>query len=104
MGRIISSENLENSKKCRVVWEGDCREFQQLFGSRDNVFLFSSDNPLGEMCKISGRGQDSKTKYFLIQQKWRDDLNITDRDLPCQRIESDKFVFFIYGIEKKTKN
>jgi len=101
MGKIVSTDNLKNNK-CQVSWEGKCEEYEKLFGRRNNVYLFSTENPMRETCTISRRGEKSATKYFLIPPIWRDrDIAKCERELHRQRMETEQFIFYLFTLKKK---
>lgn len=97
MGSILSSRRLDNGK---VVYEVclDYEEIMQLRGHMDGVYLFS-DNVADFKTRISGRGKNEATKYFLIPKQLRKDLKLNAK-ISCQRLETKTKVVFIYTIDK----
>ena len=97
MGSILSSRRLDNGK---VVYEVclDYDEMMQLKGHMDGVYLFS-DNVGDFKAKVSGRGKNEATKYFLIPRQLRKDLKLKTK-VACQRLETKTKFVFIYTIDK----
>lgn len=97
MGSILSSKRISNGK---VVYEVclDYDETMQLKGNMEGIYLFS-ENVADFKTRISGRGRQEATKYFLIPRQLRKNLKINAK-VSCQRLETKTKVVFIYTIEK----
>lgn len=95
MGRIVGSRR--NNQKIIFEVELDYKEAVLLKGHYDNVHLFS-ENTIDFQTKISSRGKNDATKYFLIPTKYRKDLNLNSKAL-IQRIKVDDSDFLIYMLK-----
>jgi hypothetical protein len=96
MGQIVSSKR-ENDKVVVEV-QLDHEELVQLKGQIDNVHLFSEQVADCET-KISRRGKNEATKYFLIPRYMRRDIKLKD-PVNCQRIDTEDKAMFVYTVTK----
>ena len=96
MGEIVSSKRHEEDK---VVVELllDHDEYRQLKGEMDDIYVFS-DKVARTPSKVSLRGRNEATKYFLIPRKLRKQLAING-EVSCQRLDSDGKSIFIYVLD-----
>lgn len=75
----------------------DQDEFRQLKGEMDDVYLFS-ENVANVPSRVSLRGRNEATKYFLIPKKLRKKLSVNG-EVSCQRLETDGKDIFIYVLD-----
>lgn len=98
MGAILCSRRYEQDNGkilVEVLLEQD--EFRQLRGEFDDVRLFS-DRIANVPSKVSLRGRNEVTKYFLIPRQLRKALSISG-EVSCQRMESAGKSIFIYVLD-----
>jgi hypothetical protein len=97
MAEILSSRR--HSKAGQVVVEVLlCQdEFRQLRGEMDDVCLFS-ERVANVPSKLSLRGRNDATKYFLIPRQLRKQISIRG-EVSCQRLERDGKFIFIYVLD-----
>jgi hypothetical protein len=72
-------------------------EFRQLKGEMDDVCVFS-ERVANVPSKVSLRGRNEATKYFLIPRQLRKQLAIRG-EICCQRLERDGKSIFIYVLD-----
>jgi hypothetical protein len=96
MGRILSSKR--NGKGLLFEVEMDYDEATLLKGHYDSVHMFT-ERIADFGAKISSRGKNSVTKYFLIPRHLRKDVDYT-YPVNCQKIETDEKIIFIYVVDK----
>jgi hypothetical protein len=98
MGTILCTRRYEHSKdKIIVEVLMHQEEFRQLRGELDDVYLFSqrvSTVP----SKMSLRGRNEATKYFLIPRELRKKIAIFG-EVGCQRFDHDGKSIFIYVLD-----
>ena len=70
-----------------------------LKGALKNFCFFSLDNTQEEI-KISERGKNEATKYFIIPLRFRKDFNYKSK-VKFQRVEDGDNIHFIYSIKNK---
>lgn len=97
MGVIVSSK-LKGEGKVAVELLLDYEEAVQLRGHMDNVRIFS-ENVVDLKTTISTRGKNASTKYFLVPRELRKNVCL-DKEITCQRLESNDKTIFIYVVEK----
>jgi hypothetical protein len=97
MGMILCSRRHENEKKVVVELLLDPDEFKQLKGEMDDVYLFS-ERIANIPSKLSLRGRNEATKYFLIPRQLRRKLAING-EISCQRMDCDGKSVFIYVLD-----
>ncbi len=87
----------------RVVAEIELtrHEAKELRGEMANVTLFTEERA-HVPARISLRGRNEATKYFLIPRQLRKDLN-TMGSVSCQRIERPDKDIFVYVVYRDTK-
>lgn len=97
VGNILCSRRHAGDKVIvEVLIDQD--EFRQLRGELDDVYLFS-ENVVKTPSKVSLRGRNHATQYFLIPRKLRKDLSIGG-EVSCQRLESeDGKSIFVYVLD-----
>jgi hypothetical protein len=97
MGTILTSRTKEDGK---IVFEilVDYEEALQLKGSINNVHLFSEDVADIET-RLTQRGKNESTYYFLVPKDLRKDLKFKGA-VKCQKIETKTKTMFIYVIDK----
>ncbi|MBU0758210.1 MAG: hypothetical protein KKF44_09135 [Nanoarchaeota archaeon] len=99
MGTILNAKLLEDGK---VVYEicVDKEEALRLKGHMENIHIFSED--ASDMkSRISLRGKNEATKYFLIPKDLRKTIT-TKKEVLCQKLEAkykDVFVFIVDKIK-----
>jgi hypothetical protein len=97
VGEIIRCSTTDNPDKVLVELLVSRDELRQLRGEMRDVAIFT-DRILTEPSKVSLRGRNDSTHYFLIPRQLR-------RNLPphckvsCQRFGSHGKIFFVYGID-----
>jgi hypothetical protein len=78
----------------------DYDELVQLRGEFDDVHIFSEKSN-NTWSRISGRGKNFATKYFLIPTELRKDIPcVATGPVMCQRINTTESAIFIYVIKK----
>jgi hypothetical protein len=97
MGSILNSKTTNDGK---IIFEVlvDYDESLQLRGHIKNIHLFSED-AIDTDAKISLRGRNAATKYFLIPKELRKDLKLNTK-VKCQKIESESKIVFVYVVDK----
>ena len=97
MGTILTSRTKEDNK---IVFEiqVDYEEALQLKGSINNVHLFSEDVAEVET-RLTKRGKDEATYYFLVPKDLRRDLKFNGK-VRCQKIDTKTKTIFIYVLDK----
>lgn len=99
MGRIVAQRLEENSIVAEV--EMSKEEVRDLAGEMDDVLMIS--NKKANMpARISLRGRNEATKYFLIPRALRKNLN-TLGSVSCQRIHREDIDVFVYVVKNDTK-
>ncbi len=97
MGSILSSRVTDDGK---VVYEVviDRDEALQLKGNLDGVHIVS-ENAADTKTRISLRGKNDATKYFLIPKEFRDDIK-KSREVKCQKMEAGMNSIYIFYVDK----
>lgn len=96
MGLILGSERYEEDKVVVQVVLNQC-EYRQLKGEMDDVYVFS-ERVASIPSRVSMRGRNEATKYFLIPRQLRKKLAVHG-EVSCQRIEQDGKSIFIYVLD-----
>jgi len=99
VGSILCSRQYGNEQD-KVVVELllDKAEYRQLRGELDRVYLFS-ERVAGTPSRVSLRGRNEATRYFLIPRQLRKRLAVHGC-VSCQRIESeDGKSIFVYVLD-----
>ncbi len=98
MGSILCSRRSadDNSKVIVEVLMGH-EEYRRLRGEIDDVYLFS-DKIASIPSKVSLRGRNEATQYFLIPRQLRKRLSVRG-GVNCQMLESDGKSIFIYVLD-----
>lgn len=96
MGHIISSRRAE---KDNIIIEllVSQKEMRQLKGEMNDIYLVServADVP----SRVSLRGRNEATKYFLIPKQLRKQLAIRGK-VSCQRLEREGKSIFVYFLD-----
>lgn len=97
MGSILGSEVSEDGK---VIFEVmvDKAEALQMQGHLDNVHVFSGETDHIKS-RISFRGKNEATKYFLIPREMREDIT-KNKEVKCQVLETKDETIYIYHVNK----
>jgi len=97
MGEIMSSKKHNDEEKVVVELLLDYEEYRQLKGEMDDIYVFS-DKTARTPSRVSLRGRNEATKYFLIPRQLRKQLAVNG-EVSCQRIDSDGKLIFIYVLD-----
>ena len=97
MGTILSSKVLPEDK---VTFEIniDREEALQLKGKLDKIHVISED-AADIKSRISLRGKNDATKYFLIPKEFRDEIK-KSKDVYCQKIETHAKTIYVFYVDK----
>ena len=93
---ILSSKREDNKIIVEAALQPE--ELVQLKGEMDEVHVFS-ERAADQQTKISGRGKNDATKYFLIPTNLRKDLRMMEQ-VTCQRINTPDKAIFVYVVNK----
>ena len=99
MGSVLSSKRRPDGKIVAEVLM-DYEEYLELKGHINNIYMFSEEISDAD-ARISLRGKNEATKYFLIPKSLRRSL-VFNSKVTCQKIENNTKVFFIYTVDKIT--
>jgi len=98
MGEILCSRRYDRgADKVVVELLLHQEEYRQLRGEMDNIYVFS-ENVANIPSKVSLRGRNDATKYFLIPRQLRKALTIRGM-VSCQRLEHCGKVVFVYVLD-----
>jgi hypothetical protein len=99
MGAILCSKRQgENTDKVVVELLVNQEEFRALRGEMNDVYLFS-ERAANVPSRVSLRGRNEATKYFLIPRQLRKRLALCG-GVSCQRLESgDGKSIFVYVLD-----
>jgi hypothetical protein len=97
MGAILTSRRHEQTGKVIVEVLLDQTEYRNLAGEIDNVYLFT-ERAATIPSKVSLRGRNEATKYFLIPRQLRKKLPIQG-GISCQRLDCEGRSIFIYVVD-----
>jgi hypothetical protein len=97
MGVILGSRRYNDEKRVVVELLLNPEEFRQLQGEMDDVYLFS-EKVANVPTRLSLRGRNEVTKYFLIPRQLRKKLEISG-EISCQRLDCDGKSVFIYVLD-----
>lgn len=97
MGAILTSRRHEHTGKVIVEVLLDPAEYRQLGGEMDNIYLFT-ERAAAIPSRVSLRGRNEATKYFLIPRQLRRKLSISG-GVSCQRFDHDCRSVFIYVVD-----
>ncbi|MDD9953796.1 MAG: hypothetical protein OXR66_05670 [Candidatus Woesearchaeota archaeon] len=97
MGSILRSKRCEKRNKIVVELLLDKDEFRQLKGEMDDVYVFS-ERVARVPSRVSMRGRNHRTKYFLIPRQLRRKLAARG-GVSCQRIDCDGKSMFVYVLD-----
>lgn len=75
----------------------DIEEVKQLKGEMNDIYLVS-DRVASVPSKVSLRGRNEATKYFLIPKQLRKQLAIRGK-VSCQRLEREGKSIFVYFLD-----
>jgi hypothetical protein len=95
MGEILCARRENNKIIAEVLLQDD--EFRQLRGEMANICLFS-DSAANVPTKISLRGRNEVTQYFLIPRQLRKKLMIQG-SVSCQRFDYAGKSVFVYVLD-----
>ncbi len=98
MGKILSTKRYSQDER-KVVVETllNNSEFLNLKGHLNEIHLFS-DAVAEVPARISLRGKNEATKYFLIPKLLRRNLKFNTK-VNCQRIDSEDKAIFVYVVD-----
>jgi len=96
MGAILCSRRSDNEHVIVEVLLHQ-EEYRQLRGELNNVCMFS-ENVAHVPSKVSLRGRNEVTKYFLIPRQLRKQLLITG-SVSCQRLDVAGKAVFVYVLD-----
>ncbi len=101
---IILSSRRHDADGDRVVVELLMKneEMKQLRGEMNDVHLFA-ERVSHVPSRVSLRGKNEATKYFLIPRQLRKDLAIRGK-VSCQRLDNDGRSVFVYVVEPASQN
>ncbi|MBN1502352.1 hypothetical protein JW930_02310 [Candidatus Woesearchaeota archaeon] len=97
MGSILSSKVQPDGK---VIYEiaVDKEEALQLKGFVDNIYVVSED-AADIKSRISFRGKNEATKYFLIPRELREDIR-KSKEVTCQRFDTKGKSIYVYLVDR----
>ena len=97
MGSILSSKVMEDGK---VVYEVmiDRDEALQLRGNLDGIHLIS-EKAADITSRISLRGKNDATKYFLIPRELREEIK-KSKEVSCQKVEVAAKSIYVFYVDK----
>ncbi|MBT3464018.1 hypothetical protein HN789_06285 [archaeon] len=97
MGSILSSKVQEDGKiTYEVVIDRD--EALQLKGNLDGIHVIS-EKAAETKSRISLRGKNDATKYFLIPREFREDIK-KSKEVTCQKIDTSAKSVYIFYVDK----
>lgn len=99
MAEILSSKIIGDKIVYTISVNQD--ESLKLQGQLNNLHLIAQDTIINPT-KISSRGRNSSTKYFIIPKKLRYELSFQE-PTTCQRIDTSEKVLFVYLLDKFKK-
>ena len=73
-------------------------EFRQLRGELNDIYLFT-DRVANVPSKVSLRGRNEATRYFLIPRQLRKEIAVHGK-VSCQRIENSGKSIFVYVLDR----
>jgi hypothetical protein len=97
MGAILCSRRWNADEKIVVEVLMDKEEYLQLKGQMDGICLFS-EHIATVPSKVSLRGRNDATKYFLVPRQLRRQLAVHG-EITCQRIEHAGKSIFVYVLD-----
>lgn len=97
MGSILSSRVKENGKIVYEI-ELDRDEALQLKGNLDNIHIIS-EKASDSTSRISFRGKNDATKYFLIPKDLRENLQ-KNKEVKSQMIDTPSKSIFVFYVDK----
>ena len=97
MGTILNAKLQGDGK---VVYEVcvDKEEALNLKGNMENIHLIAEDAS-NIKTRISLRGKNEATKYFLIPREMRNDIN-SKKEVLCQKIDTKYKDVYIFIVDK----
>lgn len=98
MGKILRQKLKENGIVAEILLTRE--ETRELGGIMEDVTLFT-DARSKTAARISLRGKNEATKYFLIPKQLRKSLN-TMGSVSCQRLQRDGKDIFVYVVDADT--
>ena len=101
MGVILSTKK-HNESQILVEVLIDNNEMRQLRGEHNDVCVFS-DKTANTPSRVSLRGKNEATKYFLIPRQLRKELAINGK-VSCQRLQNQHKTIFVYVVEPSYEN
>ena len=97
MGSILSSK-VQNDGKVSYEVVIDRDEALQLRGNMDNIHVLA-ESAADIKSRISLRGKNEATKYFLIPKEFREDIK-KSREVQCQKIETKAKAIYVFYVDK----
>jgi len=98
MGTILGTK-MKGDDSVVFEIEMNYEESLKLKGHIKNIHIFSED-AAEVKTNLSQRGTNEATKYFLIPRELREGLDF-DKNVKCQKIETDNGSIFIFVTCKK---
>lgn len=99
MAKIISLKNIAENKYLYEI-EMNKEESNQLKGDIKDLVVFS-EKENESTTKITKRGKEGRTKYFLIPKELRKRTDLLEKKIICQRLDLRNKTFFIYAVDKE---
>lgn len=97
MGSILEIRRSDKPGKVIVEVQLDQEELRQLRGEMDEIYLFTG-RAASLPSKVSLRGRNEATQYFLIPRQLRKRLPVHG-SVGCQRLDTDGKVIFVYTVD-----
>lgn len=97
MGSILSSKVKSDGKVTYKIIV-DKEEALQLKGKLDKIHVVSED-AADISSRISFRGKNAATKYFLIPKELRDDIK-KSKEVMCQKLDTPSRAIYIFYVDK----
>ena len=101
MGLIVSTKR-HSQEQVLVELLVNNSEIRQLRGEHNDIYVFS-ERTTNTPSRVSLRGKNDATKYFLIPKQLRKELVINGK-VSCQRLQSDGRTIFVYVIDPVENN
>ncbi|MFH0874632.1 MAG: hypothetical protein V1859_01755 [archaeon] len=98
MGTILNAKLEEDGSVTHNISLGK-EESLALKGFMENIHIFAEGACLNES-RISMRGKNDSTIYFLIPKKFREKGVNSKSDVRCQRIESKHKDIYVFVVDK----
>lgn len=99
MGKIVRQKLKDDKVIAEIQLSKD--EAKELKGEMENITLFSEATATTPT-RVSLRGKNEATKYFLIPKTLRRSLNVMG-SVSCQRIKREDKDIFVYVVNNDTQ-